>query len=56
MNNPILEKVKLKVIEMLQQECGCCGVAESPDKVMINSGSGDDDFKIVIEDRSDRED
>lgn len=48
MTNKVLDKISKYAIAVLQKHYNYCGCAEADDFCMLNSSSGDKDFKITI--------
>jgi len=48
-NNKVLEEIKQFSIDRLKDEYGYCGVADSNDCAMLNSGGQGEIIKIIIE-------
>ncbi|BBL70355.1 hypothetical protein [Methylogaea oryzae] len=53
MKNPALEEIKAFAQQRLSREYGYCGVADSDDFAMLNSGGDGENIKIVIEHKKD---
>jgi len=53
MKNAKLDRVKSKIIDLLKADFGYCGSMENEDQVILNTGNGEDDFRITIKDESD---
>jgi hypothetical protein len=54
MDNRVLEDIKCYALQRLQREYGYCGIAESDEFAMLNSG--EDGEQITIKLKSERED
>lgn len=52
MKNILLDEIKNGVIMLFKETCGYCGVMDSDDMAVINSGKGDDNLVITLEDKS----
>ncbi len=52
MKNKTLDKIKNEVVSTLNQKYGYCGLADSDNIAMINSGGEAENFIITIKDAS----
>ena len=52
MKNPTLEQIKQTVVQTLTRKYGYCGVADSDNVALLNSGGVGEEFLITIKDNS----
>ena len=52
MKNKNLNQIKNTIVKQLTDLYGFCGVADSDNVAMLNSGAGAEDFQITIKDQS----
>jgi len=52
MKNTNIDKIKKRIVEMLIEEYGYCGEADSDNTAMLNSGNESDEFTITIKDKT----